>query len=851
MRDIPVQAAAVLLFLCSFCMAAAGTAEVRLDPRGERAGWLDAMTVYSLADLVEDQGAETCWHELADRFPLHMDWLEQDARKEKATYPILPDAREIRTLTARVLEECENAAALKSRLADVRIESAAIAKRRALDLYSRACQLRRGHRLAHLVAQWPRIVFTRHYNLGGSHYAYTENLSDAAYIERQNHNSDYRMGASLSMLEVSEDGSCRIETLLEDSGGVIRDPDVSFDGRRILFAWRKSPDEDDYHLYEMDFARRKVRQLTHGVGHADYEGIYLPDGDMLFNSTRCVQIVDCWWTDVSNLYRCDSDGNLIRRISFDQVHTNYPMLLEDGRVIYTRWDYNDRGQIYPQPLFQMNPDGTNQRAYYGGNSWFPTAIMHARGVPGSTLVMAVLSGHHSHQRGKLALIDVRRGREEAGGAQLIAPVRETAPHRIDAYGQDGDQFQYPYPMNASEFLVTYTPYGAGNRNYKRPYGIYFMDSDGNRELIAADPKISCNQPVPLAARLKPRPRPAQTDYSKDTGVYYIQDVYVGPGLQGVPRGIIKKIRVAALEYRPAGIRSNRNSGPAGGALISTPAAIGNGSWDVKIILGHADVYPDGSACFEVPARTPVYFQAIDDKGHAVQTMRSWSTLQPGERLSCVGCHESPDTAPPRQGGMTEALRRGPRPLAPFYGLPRGFSFAREVQPILDRHCIRCHDRRPGEEPDPDAEKQAFSLRGDTTAEEKSGRAWSDAYLALTDAHLDDRGFLKGRAGKYITWISAQSEPSMLPPYHAGAAKSPLTALLEKGHHGVALSREEKEKIAAWIDLLVPYCGSYTEARIWTEAEHEKYRRALEKRAAMEERERQSIAVLLQKKKAVP
>ena len=254
--------------------------------------------------------------------------------------------------------------------------------------------------------------------MGGSHYAYTEGLSDA---QRERH---FKPGTALCILDMSGGYYGNVYTLIEDPKGVIRDPDVSYDGKRILFSWKKDDRKDDYHLYEMDIATNKIRQLTDGLGHADYEGIYLPNDDIIFNSTRCVQIVDCWWTEVSNLYIMNKDGKYMRRISFDQVHTNYPQVMDDGRVIYTRWDYNDRGQLYPQPLFQMNIDGTGQTELYGNNSWFPTTIMHARGIPGSSKIIAIFSGHHTRQRGKLGIIDPSRGRQEAEGAKLIAPPQE-------------------------------------------------------------------------------------------------------------------------------------------------------------------------------------------------------------------------------------------------------------------------------------------------------------------------------------------------------------------------------------------------------------------------------------------
>lgn len=862
-------------------------------------------------------------------------------------------------------------------------------------VYIQACENRRAARLAGLRKKTSKIVFTKHFNMGGSHYAYTEAVSDA--IDERH----FEPGTALCLMDVSG-GEVKIHDLIKDKNGVIRDPDVSYDGKRVLFAWKKADREDDYHLYEMDLSTRKVRQLTYGLGVADYEGCYLPSGEIIFNSTRCIQIVDCWITEVSNIYVCDKDGKNIRRLGFDQVHTNYPQVLEDGRVIYTRWDYNDRGQLYPQPLFQMNMDGTGQTEYYGNNSWFPTTIMHARGIPGSQKLIALMSGHHCRQRGKLGLIDASKGRQEAAGVQLIAPVQETKAEKIDAYGQQGDQFQYPYPINEREYIVGFAPvegdpglYSRGTaRDEKFPhFGIYYMDIDGNRELLAIDAEVSCNQPVLVMSRPIPAVRASQVDYRKNTGSYYVQDVYYGPGLQGIPRGTVKKLRVVAIEYRSVKVGGNGNGGPAGGAFVSTCVSINNGTWDVKRVLGEADVHEDGSAFFEVPARTPLYFQLIDATNQVVQTMRTWSTLMPGENASCIGCHEDKNSVPPSAyKGKTMAMKAGVQKLKPFYGEPRGFSYVKEIQPILDRNCIKCHvNRRKAKEkflghPDvdmskaevlvpkmgqwkvkmekpgggwdkkdyddsswpvqkggfgskvkaegpfvtswdtkeiwlrntfdlpvdlagkyvfiglrhegnaeiwingihighkgartssfeplylsedamkslhegkntiavlckrhdekaqsidvtvlcqniaaqkgPDADKP-FSLLSETGLS-TGGRNWSDSYLYLT---------MNGKPNDIVQWMNVQSIPPMIPPYMAGSAKSKLMTMLREGHQKVKLSREDLDKIACWIDLLVPYCGDYLEANAWNDDEMKRYNRMQNKREIFDNMELESV-----------
>ena len=834
-------------------------------------------------------------------FPVPWDWAWQDSGGQFSQwFDAESDCRWERRLLECVLED------LEERGAALRTEYEALCQREAgpqdphwWALYLRACEQRRAGRLETLRALAPRVVFTKRRTIHPSFFAYTEGQSDA---QNERH---FRPNSSLCLLEVAAPSppagekvgvkGCagQVWTLLADPTGVLRDPAVSWDGQRVVFAWKKSLEGDDYHLYELTLASGQIRPLTTGQGFADYEPAFLPNGHLVFASTRCVQTVDCWWTEVSNLYTCDPDGRYLRRLSFDQVHTVYPQVLDDGRVIYTRWDYNDRTQMWPQALFQMNPDGTAQTEFYKNSSWFPTTIAHARGIPGTQKVMAIFTGHHTAQAGKLGVLDPARGRQENAGARLIAPPRETPAPRTDYYGQDGELFQYPFPLTEREFLVAYAPLGWNKAHRPKgdaDFGIYWMDVTGRRELLATDATLACQQPVPLVPRTSPPLRPSTVDYARTNGTFYLQDIHGGAALAGLPRGTVKKLRVIALEFRAAGVGNNGSIGPGGEALVCTPIAIGNGSWDVKVVLGDATVYADGSAFFTVPARRPVYFQALDERNHAVQTMRSWSTLQPGENQACVGCHESKNTAPPvTQYAATLALKAGPQALAQFYGPPRGFSFPKEIQPILDRHCVRCHQDRnlkmerkrlekpPTRERDPawsvgapvlgwpgathsagggradlqraetpTTNRPAFSLLGATTIDKVAQRAWSDAYLNLTLSAPSDYYEAVGAYfgvfyGRMVNWLGSQSIPTPLPPYTSGACRSELFPLLAAGHYGVALSREELDKLACWIDLFVPYCGDYFEASTWDDEGREKYQRFLAKRQRMEAVEEQNLA----------
>ncbi|MBO4930664.1 MAG: PD40 domain-containing protein, partial [Clostridia bacterium] len=270
--------------------------------------------------------------------------------------------------------------------------------------------------IARIYEETPYYIVVRHKQLGASHYAYTEALAEDLGSDNKDpegREAIFNPGSELVLVSIVKDGDnyqTYESVLLKSKQGVIRDPDVSPDGTKVLFSWKQSS-VDDYHLYEMTLADRELKQLTFGSGAADIEPKYLSDGSILFNSTRDIQVVDCWKTPVSNLYKCNADGSEILRLGYDQVHTTYPTVTSDGRVVYTRWDYNDRTQMWIQGVFQMFEDGTNQTELYGNNSDFPTSLLHTREVPGSAgLYVSIASGHHVYQHGKLVWIDTSTGR---------------------------------------------------------------------------------------------------------------------------------------------------------------------------------------------------------------------------------------------------------------------------------------------------------------------------------------------------------------------------------------------------------------------------------------------------------
>lgn len=749
-------------------------------------------------------------------------------------YPVfydwwLQDGEEVQWFDGSLKEQLE--ARLRQLNVSVSVDGTQESEAKAFEAYLSACEQRRAGRLSAFVKNNPEVVFTKFRTLRPSFFAYTEGLSDARA------ECNYYAGGELAMIKM--DGIwAKQTTLLKDTAGVFRDPDVHFDGKHVVFSWKKSAKEDDFHLYEMEFPSRKVKQLTSGLGFADIEAIYLPDDNILFNSTRCGSSVDCWTVEVSNLYLCDREGRYMRQVGFDQVHTSNPTLLDDGRVVYTRWEYNDRGQVFMQPLLQMNPDGTGQAEYYGGNSFFPTTLTHTGQIPGTRKVMATILGHHTPQHGKLCIIDPEAGRDENEGVMLVAPVSKPEAVQVDTYGQFTDQFQHPYPLNENEFLVSYTPLGY-HVGHPMMFGIYWMTPSGERELLVSDPDISCNQPRLLAQRKRPFKRVNTVDYTKDEGIYYMQNVYEGNGLKGVPEGTIKKLRIVEPVFRVASIGAAFGFDKGGGGHAFSPVGVGNASWDVKRVLGTVDVQPDGSAFFRVPSRTPLYFQALDENDRVVQTMRSWSTLQPGETQSCVGCHEHKNTVPVASHPVSMAMDKKIQQIEPEGIGDRNFSYIKEVQPIWDAHCIACHD----------GVKSRLNLKGDLmVVDEQTKRKFSPSYLQLTHArHMTrDNDSWQGDAHHpEVNWISNLSEPTLLAPYFAGSNTSNLIKRLEQGHGGCKLTKDEIATVALWLDLCVPFIGDYREANAWTEEEHDYYTYYEKKREEARAAEKENIRQYLQ------
>ena len=582
----------------------------------------------------------------------------------------------------------------------------------------------------------------------------------------------------------------RLQTVYRPTdGGYVGEVDLHFDGQRILFT---QSDAESWKLWEMNLNGTGLRQVSLAPPDVDcFDGCYLPSGQIVFASTASYQSVPCWHGQmpVGNLYLMDSDGRNMRQLCFDQDIDSHPVVLGNGQVMFNRWDYTGINHIFLRQLMVMNPDGTGQRAVYGSNSWFPNSLFFMRPLPGaSSRLVSILSGYHGVPRmGWLVTLDTSRGwRETQGIVRRISgqgsPVKPVV--KDEAVNADWPKFLHPFPLSDRHFLVSCW------KDDQSGWALYLADVFDNLVPLYADREYALLEPVAIRPRPTPPVLPNRVDTDRDDATVYLHDVYAGPGLAGVPRGTVKRLRVISYHFGYRGLAGSDKIGY-------------GGPWDGMQIEGTVPVEPDGSALFRVPACTPLAVQPLDADGRAVQLMRSWFTAMPSEQLSCIGCHETP--AESGYVGRSAAALAPPRAIEPWFGPPRGFDFAREVQPVLNRHCVGCHDgnkAKPDLRPEEMVESRqtwpiGYPKRLDPDMVRQTGgrMTYTPAYDALIHS---------------IRRVGIEDTVDLLEPgaYHADT--SPLVQMLEKGHQGVRLQPEDWDRLVAWIDLNAPCHGTWGE-----------------------------------------
>lgn len=535
----------------------------------------------------------------------------------------------------------------------------------------------------------------------------------------------------------------KLRTLLDAGTGSVRDPHVHYSGKKILFSRRKSGSKY-YHLYEINTDGTELTQLTHGE-FDDLEPVYLPDGGILFVSSRCNRWVNCWHTQVAVLYRCDADGSNIQALSANIEQDNTPWVMPDGRILYTRWEYVDRSRVKYHHLWTMNPDGTGQMIHYG-NMHQGTVMIDAKPIPGTEDTLTVFSPGHGKKEhaGQIAIVNTKRG-----------PDDELSAHTIDKAENSRD----PYPLSKDVFLV------AQDRQ------MLLMNSQGKTQVLYSLPNheraYRLHEPRPLRKRQREPVIPPRVKPEQDSGYLILADVRHGRNMGNVKEREIKKLLV--LETLPKPINHSGTMEP-----LSL-----DGTFTLPRILGTVPVEQDGSAYMELPALRSLFFVALDENDMSVKRMQSFLTVMPGEVTSCVGCHEKrTDAARDKAQSTLLALQREPSQIKAIPDIPEVFDFPRDIQPILDTHCVSCHSYQRRE--------------GDKVLSGEHGPVFSHSYVTLMTG-----------------WVShGQDAGGNLPPRGIGSSASRLMSLINGSHYDVSLSGHEQRMIRLWIESGAPYAGTY-------------------------------------------
>ncbi len=565
----------------------------------------------------------------------------------------------------------------------------------------------------------------------------------------------------------------QLAQLFDAGEGVARNPVASFDTKTIYFAHQQAKG-DYFRLMAMSGDGGDVRQLTSGPFH-DYFPCPLPDGGLAFISTRCRARFLCWRPQAFVLFRMDADGTNIRALSHANLSEWTPSLMNDGRILWMRSEYLDKGADFGHTLWAIRPDGTYPELIFGND----TINCYANGheVPGTDELCCTLVSHGGDLNGPIALIEPLKGRFNPEAIHNITP---DFPYYTHMSWPRRECFRDPVPVSRDYFLCSHAP--------DDRFGLYVIDRYGNRELLHMDRAIGAMCPTLWRKETPPPVFPAVKEEPSEMGRFTMADVYQGL-TPHVERGRVKYIRVcqelrADLLELPSGGYQADHEGFQDWYATPTHLVRGPNGWPsyvAKSVLGTAKVEDDGSASFTAPAGKVLYFQALDEEFNEIQRMRSVVQLQPGETRSCIGCHENRLAAPPvRQG---KALRRLAEPLEPPPWGAGPFAYEQVVQPVWDAKCASCHNAK---------EPNGLNL------------------AATRDAVGVPASFRTLIEGGWVHYFDYQwgQEHHKADPLTFGTVKSKLWEVLDKGHYDVELTREERRRIKCWTDLNCPLWPDY-------------------------------------------
>ena len=654
------------------------------------------------------------------------------------------------------------------------------------DVYEDLCRLRRRIALANPLLNFDRLLLVRRHDAKGVFH-----MCDQYY------GFNAKAGGSLAVIDGPFTDSPRVSDPLAGKvvragrlagksleGGSYLSPELSFDGRTILFAWSAckgkslqwSPDAS-YHLFRLDLDGGVLTQLTDGSTN-DFDPCLLPDGRVVFISERRGGYLRCGrHCPTYTMFVMNAGGGSIECLSFHETHEWHPSVANDGRIVYTRWDYVDRDTNVAHHIWLCYPDGRDPRSFHGNyplaRQSRPWMEMSIRAIPGSTKFAATAAAHHGHAFGSLVVID-QNGQDDAAMAQVrrltpdaLLPEAEGPPRKNMIYGT-------PWPLSEKYYLAAYDQAG-------RRHGIYLVDCFGNRELIWRDVSIGCQDPIPLRPRPRPPVIPAQVTAPPVAAARAAGDAYGAVAVMNVydsdfawPEGT-KITRLRIIQVLP------KTTAPPNRPRIGA----GNQT-NARAVLGTVPVEADGSCYFRMPAGKCVYFQALDANGLAVQSMRSATYIQPGRVLSCQGCHEPKRRSPAAGSPVPQAMRRQASDIKPECEGTNPFNYARLVQPVLDRHCVACHRKEKAMDLSATPTKRGFTASYDNLATK---------YGSFYD--VSNGSIRKGARG------GSRSQPGKF-----GARAARLTRYLTESHHGVKLSAGEVRRLTLWLDCNSEFLGAY-------------------------------------------
>ncbi|TWT78876.1 translocation protein TolB [Planctomycetes bacterium CA13] len=606
------------------------------------------------------------------------------------------------------------------------------------------------------------------------------------------HEEDNKPGGGLFIFDLEKK---ELREILASDEGLILDANLHYDGRTVLFSWKREM-SGTFQLFTINIDGSELNQITDHASN-NFNASWLPNNEIVFLSDRKPAFAYCWKTTTPILFKCKADGTRPVRLSANYLNDFTPSVMDDGRILYSRWEYVDRPAIPIQSLWTINPDGTKLMGLFGNRILSPATFMDAREIPGSSgKILCVMTAHNRHCHGAIGIIDPEKGGNAQQAIRNLTP--EVGIGQVDKGAGNHIRGPYvnPFPLDSTHYLVSKDG-SIELRDYEGTQIQPLLKGDANGLGFYSPQPVRTRQKEQLVASTLPSDGSEEKEF--EWAEINMVDVYNGLP-DSIERGSIKKLAIVQEVEKPLGIDPGRRA-----FGFQFPVVSAGATYAPKKVWGFATVEEDGSAFFKVPARRPIYFLPLDENGMTVQRMRTFTHLMPGERQGCIGCHADRNYVANEMTSRALALTRGVEQLEkPAWGV-KGFNYVREVQPILDAHCEECHGH--------DNPAAGLELTGDKTD------FFNISYENLVRRGTPAENFVQGATSrefkpKYVSWIPTYNgqEANILniKPGQWGAKNSLLANVVQSGHRDddgkprIALSDAEKLRLYLWMDLNVPY-----------------------------------------------